>query len=298
MLISSLHVLLTYQCTLECDHCFVWGSPWQTGTLSLPQVVEILRQAEALGGIESIYFEGGEPFLYYATLLGGVRAVVERGWRAGVVTNAYWATSPEDAFECLRPFAGLLSDVSISSDTYHCGDASRRHAVHAQAAADRLRIPASVIHIAQPGLGRAAAGRLPPGESAVMFRGRAAEKLTPHVVRQPWQRFDRCPHEDLRNPGRLHVDPLGNVHMCQGLSIGNLFELPLRILCATADPGAHPILGPLLAGGPAELVRRYGLPHAAGYADACHLCDEARRRLRAQFPEALAPDQMYGVAGG
>jgi len=29
MKLSSLHVLLTYQCNYECDHCFVWGSPRQ-----------------------------------------------------------------------------------------------------------------------------------------------------------------------------------------------------------------------------------------------------------------------------
>ena len=26
MELTSLHILLTYQCTCECEHCFVWGS--------------------------------------------------------------------------------------------------------------------------------------------------------------------------------------------------------------------------------------------------------------------------------
>jgi hypothetical protein len=38
--------------------------------------------------------------------------------------------------------------------------------------------------------------------------------------------------------------------------------------------------------------------HAASYADACHLCYEARRSLRERFPEVLLPDQMYGVIEG
>ncbi len=61
------------------------------------------------------------------------------------------------------------------------------------------------------------------------------------------------------------------------------------------DPDAHPIVGPLLAGGPAEIVRRYGLAHEAGYADHCHLCYRMRCALRARFPEVLTPDQMYGT---
>ena len=93
----------------------------------------------------------------------------------------------------------------------------------------------------------------------------------------------------------MHVDPVGHLHVCQGISIGNLSDLSLRQICADYDPGAHPIVGPLLEGGPAALVRRYDLPHGERYADACHLCYEARLALRERFPATLAPDQMYGV---
>ncbi len=63
MKLSGLHLLMTYQCNLECDHCFVWGSPWQTGTLTLENIRHILEQAKDIETIKSIYFEGGEPFL-------------------------------------------------------------------------------------------------------------------------------------------------------------------------------------------------------------------------------------------
>ena len=69
----------------------------------------------------------------------------------------------------------------------------------------------------------------------------------------------------------------------------------MKEICKTYDPDSNPIIGPLIEGGPVELIRRYGLPHEAAYADACHLCDEARRALRHRFPETLGPDQMYGV---
>jgi hypothetical protein len=99
----------------------------------------------------------------------------------------------------------------------------------------------------------------------------------------------------LREPGRIHVDPLGNLHICQGIAIGNLFQTSLKEICAQYDPDRHPIAGPLLRGGPIELVKIYSVPHRAAYADACHLCYEARRDLRDRFPEILGPDQVYGV---
>ena len=94
----------------------------------------------------------------------------------------------------------------------------------------------------------------------------------------------------------LH-DPFGELHICQGISLGNLLRLGLREIWDSYDPDSHPIIAPLLAGGPAELARRYGLDHKAGYADACHLCYEARRALRERFPDILTLDQMYGVEG-
>ncbi len=298
--LSGLHLLLTYECNYECDHCFVWGGPLQTGTMTLETIEHIIEQARALGTIEWIYFEGGEPFLYYDTLLAGVRLARESGFRVGIVSNACWATSEADAEEQLAPLAGMVDDLSISSDAYHGNEDGVTCPDIARGVARRLGVPVDFISVAAPEASdvEGAAGKLPPGESAVLFRGRAAEKLASCVPAQPWEQFDICPWEDLRAPGRVHVDPFGNLHVCQGISIGNLLQRPLAEIMSDYDADEHPIIGPLLSGGPAELVRRYGLPHADGYADHCHLCYEARRLLRKRFPDVLAPDQMYGLIEG
>jgi hypothetical protein len=59
------------------------------------------------------------------------------------------------------------------------------------------------------------------------------------------------------------------------------------------NPDKHPICGPILAGDPAELVRKYSVKHERGYVAECHLCHSSLR-LRKKFPEILLPDQMYG----
>jgi hypothetical protein len=128
-----------------------------------------------------------------------------------------------------------------------------------------------------------------------MYRGRAAVRLVPQAALHPWDTFDKCPHEDLVEPGRVHLDPLGYLHICQGITLGNLQQTPLQQISQTYHPQTHPINGPLLAGGPANLNSHYGLRHKAQYADACHLCYETRLELRDRFPEILGPDQVYGV---
>ena len=290
--LSGLHLLLTYQCTFECDHCFVWSGPFQTGTMTLDTVDHILAEAERLGTIEWIYFEGGEAFLYYAILRHGILRAKALGFKVGIVTNAYWANSKDDALEWLRPIAESIDDFSISSDSYHGGNKGYRNPDIARAAARQLDIPVDFISVAEP----EATGTLPPGESPVLFRGRAAELLASKVPPTPWQKFTTCPWEDLRNPQRVHVDPFGHLHICQGISIGNLLERPLTEIMAEFQPDEHPIVGPLLEGGPAEIVRRYELAHEDGYADHCHLCYMSRQSLRSRFPDVLAPDQMYGRA--
>jgi len=300
MRLTGLHLLLTYRCDLQCDHCFVWGAPSQVGTMTLETIRQALDQAKDLGTVKWIYFEGGEPFLYYPVLLQGVRRAASMGFRVGVLSDCYWATGREDALEWLKPLVGLVEDFSISTDRYHGDEDLTPQARHAREAAAELGLPAGLICIAQPEAAEAAAavGQLPKGESAVMYRGRAAVKLVPRASRQPWERFTTCPYENLRDPARVHLDPLGNLHACQGLSIGNIFHSSLREICETFDPDRHPIIAPLLAGGPAELIRRYSLAHEEGYADACHSCYEARKALRPRFPEILGPDQMYGVLEG
>jgi hypothetical protein len=264
--------------------------------MTLEDIRFYLGQARDTGTVKWIYFEGGEPFLYYATLLKSVRMAVEMGFQVGVVSNAYWATSLDDALECLRPFSGMLEDLTFSSDLYHSNEKLSRSVKNALAASEQLGFPISVISVAQPQAGaQCASGQLPAGESGVMYRGRAVEALAQYAARQPRETFDACPHEDLRDPGRVHLDPLGNIHICHGISLGNLRQKPLAEICASYEPESHPICGPLLIGGPAALVNQFGLPHLENYADACHLCYTARLALRGSFPGILAPDQMYGV---
>jgi hypothetical protein len=260
----------------------------------MEQVAHILQQAKD-AAVQWIYFEGGEPFLYYPVLVQGARLAADMGFSVGIVSNAYWAVTVADAVEWLRPFAGQVSDLTVSRDLFHGEGSDAERPENAIAAAKSLKIPTGVICISKPG-GDAGQtrGQLSDG-SAVMFRGRAAKVLAPASAMRPWVSFTDCPHEDLRNPGRVHLDPLGNVHVCQGILIGNLFTRSLKEICDGYHPAAHAICGPLLEGGPAALVSEYGLSHDEVYADACHLCYEARLTLRSRLPDVLGPAQMYGV---
>jgi len=283
-MLTGVHVLLTYRCTHQCDHCFLHSGPGAPGTFTLDQVKRTLAEAVRIGTVKRVYYEGGEPFLYYPLLLESLRAARERGFEVGVVTNAYWAETEEDAEIWLRPFAEIgVADLSVSDDPLHHGEGEESPARRALRAAERLGIPAGAIRTPRPEQGE-----------GVRFRGRAADKLISGLPRRRASDFVECPDEDLADPGRVHVDAYGNVHLCQGILMGNMWRTPLSELVRSYHPTRHPVLGPLHRGGPAALAEEYGLSPEPDYVSACHLCYRIREALLDRFPEELGPAQVYG----
>jgi len=299
-MLTGLHFLLTYMCNSECDHCFVYSSPRARGTFTLSQIKNILDEAVKIGTVESIYFEGGEPFLFYPIMLEGIKMARSRGFQVGVVTNAYFATDSDDIEIWLKPLYELgIADLSMSNDPYHYDDEADNPVIRAHRVAKKLNIPIAEIAIDKPSVTADTDKETSKGEPIIggttMFRGRAVEKLTEGLPRRNWQVFTECPYEELESPKRVHIDPYGNVHLCQGLSMGNCLETPLSELVGTYQALSHPVCGPLVKGGPALLAREYKVDHDSEYVDACHFCYLVRRALLDKFPQYLAPKQVYGL---
>ncbi|UCE81157.1 MAG: radical SAM protein [Methanobacteriota archaeon] len=290
IVLSSVHILLTYKCDSECDHCFVWSSPHAPGTMSIHQITEILKQATDLKSVNSVYFEGGEPFLFYPIMLKGIELAKQSGFDAGIVSNAYWAEDEDDARLWLKPLANLgVADLSLSADDYHGEDESDRRVANATRAAELLGIDVGVLRV------KSVDGCAANDAGDVFFRGRAAVKLAEKVPFRGSSTLTSCPEEppDIE---RVHIDAYGNVLFCQGISIGNINNRPLKAIIEQLTPERHEFIGPLARGGPAALAEELSIRVEEHYADACHMCYDIRCKLRAEgrFIEALQPDQSYG----
>jgi len=278
----------------------VYGSPQAKGTFTLDQMKNVFGELPKIGTIEWVYFEGGEPFLFYPLMYEGIRIAHDMGFRTGIVTNAYWATSEEDAELWLKPLRDLgISDISVSDDAFHYEDKEASPAKRALNAAKRLGISSGAICIDRPtvveGVDKEQGKGKPVIGGGAMFRGRAVEKLIEGLPRRSWHEFTECPYEDLRDPKRVHLDAYGNIHLCQGLSMGNMWHVPLSKIVKQYDADSHPICRPLVNGGPARLAKDYDVPHDPEYVDACHMCYIVRRALMDRFPQYLAPRSVYGL---
>jgi organic radical activating enzyme len=297
-MLTGIHFLLTYMCNMECEHCFVYSGPNAKGTFTLNQIKAVLDELDKIGTIEWVYFEGGEPFMFYPLMVEGIKLAKNQGYKIGIVTNAYWVTSEEDALLWLKPLQELgISDLSISDDEFHYGNEKGNPAKIGLAAAKKLGMPVDSIYIDKPEvhveITRAKGD--PVLNGGALLKGRAVEKLVESLPKRNHDEFIECPEEDLRNPSRVHLDPYGYVHLCQGLVMGNMWETPLSELVVGYDGETHPICGPLLSGGPVYLAKKYDVRHDEEYASACHFCYEVRQALIDKFPEYLAPRQIYGL---
>jgi MoaA/NifB/PqqE/SkfB family radical SAM enzyme len=275
----------------------LYCGPHAAGTFTIQQVDHILKEAIKIGTVNMVYFEGGEPTLYYPLLLESIKRAHQYGLQVGIVSNAYGALSEEDARLWLEPLAEAgLSVLSVSDDQFHFGDEKETPASIARKVGEQLGLTSFPICIDPPEIqddpeGEKGAAVIGGGAK---FRGRAADTLTEGLPRRPWSELQECPDEDLMTPSRVHVDPFGNIHICQGISIGNLWNEPLSKIMAEYHPDQHPICGPLHRNGPAGLIKELGLSPEETYVDECHACYSLRREMLDQYPEYLAPRQVYG----
>ena len=116
----QLVIYYTLLCNAACDHCVVESGPGQAGKLAAAaarQAIEAARRSSAAG---AVVFTGGESFIYLEEILELCRFARGLGLRTRVVTNGYWARTPELAARMLERLAGEgLDELFVSFDEFH-----------------------------------------------------------------------------------------------------------------------------------------------------------------------------------
>ena len=143
---NTVTILPTNTCTAACRHCSMNSGPDRTDRLSGEQLHDIIEQLTTSCDIHVIVFSGGESTLLGDDLLAAIRQCKEADVVTRLVTNAFWATSPEVALEKLRELhdAGL-DELNISTDDYHLPYISLQKVRNAYEAAITLNFHSVVI---------------------------------------------------------------------------------------------------------------------------------------------------------
>ena len=119
-MLSNIVFSTTYQCPIKCRYCGAECGPERTERLSLREMTDIIDKVYTYGKLELVVFTGGEPFLLGKDLLNGVKYCTEKGLITRIVTNAFWAKSPEIAKKTMRTYKDAgLTEINLSCDDYH-----------------------------------------------------------------------------------------------------------------------------------------------------------------------------------
>lgn len=118
---QQLTILPTSQCTARCAHCSMNSAPERLGErLTFSQMKKAIDELHTRSPLRVVIFAGGEPLLLGEHLLDAIAHCDSLGIITRIVTNAYWATTPETAKRVLNRLreAGL-AELNVSCDDYH-----------------------------------------------------------------------------------------------------------------------------------------------------------------------------------
>ncbi len=137
--LSNIGLMLTYRCTIACPHCIVNAGPNRTEEITVHQAGDWIHQIAGYrdGRIKGLALTGGEPFCNPESLSTISSLAESLGLTVSAVTNAFWASSKQQALETLErlPAVKLLS---FSTDIYHQRSIPLERIGNAVWAAERL----------------------------------------------------------------------------------------------------------------------------------------------------------------
>jgi len=310
-------VLMTYACTIACDHCCFGCSPRKP-----PVVIPVADAVECLAEFHQLdrltHIAGGEPFTFYGHLQAILRAAFERGVPPHFVeSNCSWCMSDGLTRERLQELKSLgVLWMLISTDHYHLRHVPLENVLRGVTIAEEVFGPGTTM-------GRATREELERtlemGRDETRYAdhirehppklvGRAKRVLARYVAPRPISELDLETGWGL-NPANtcdaewdplweIHADPYGNLQTNCGIILGNHRETPIAELMQTWHE-RHPVLKGLSRRGVAYLVEaaaERGFVLDGRYPQKCYLCAELRTHLRngnGSYRDVFGPDEVY-----
>ncbi len=312
--------LVTYDCNATCTHCF-FRRDKNSPALSARILVDAV--ASLRDPLRWIHFSGGEPLLdtaHFYSLLDAITPL-HRG-SIGLDSNGSWGQTPDQAQRTVAELKQRgVTSLYLSADSFHQPTIPADHVVHAGRAIREAQLPepsclvaviahaacrdAEVLNYATRALMQhlTTATGLPVAETPMRLLGRATRlprsmDSTADLPDGPCGDLGCCVDETagLDAPQMVWLDPMGNVMICPGITIGSLHTDSLQDILDRYDPQNDPVLCALSHNGPQGLYHLAKLHHVAPsgpFIDRCDVCFQSRRTLQEIYPQTLTPAVCY-----
>ncbi|MFO7869715.1 MAG: radical SAM protein [Bacteroidales bacterium] len=318
--LSGIHFLATYNCNAACRHCF-FDTKSDTAYMN-PEIIDMVYADEHVAKhMFWNHISGGELMLQHEKLYALVSRI-RRYFRGdvGISTNGYWATSPQIADTRLQELQDAgVNGISVSADIFHHEYISQEYVKNAVQSIVRagfsrhsyvigsfcnadvfnatLYNKASEAYISNI----VAHSSIPVARPTIRSIGKGNSLNFPK--RSTFSQQDKCTDlseclgkRGLFNPAMVYVDVYGNVMICPGIIIGNLYVKGFSEIIENFTSTQH-ILLEKLATSPYSLythaVAMCGETLPKFFYDVCDMCYTSRLYVRSLYPEVLGPVECY-----
>jgi hypothetical protein len=102
-------------CNAKCAHCIVDSGPQRTERMSMRLAGELIDGAEDVPRLRTVVFSGGESFVYLEDVLQLCARARERGMQTRIISNAFWARSPQAAAAVIERLVDRCVDQLVVS---------------------------------------------------------------------------------------------------------------------------------------------------------------------------------------
>lgn len=141
-----LTILGTYKCTAQCENCCFDSNPFLTARLTLPEILQFIREGAQQPTCKMVVFSGGECFLLGDDLVAAVALATSLGMTTRCVTNGFWAKNPAHGRRRLEALVQAgLTELNLSTGDYHQRWVSQETVVNAACLATDLGLPTVIM---------------------------------------------------------------------------------------------------------------------------------------------------------
>lgn len=107
------------RCNIKCEHCVAAGDISEILKMELSQAKKVITEL-VKAQIRGISFTAGEPLIYLDELVELIRLCQDNGIYTRVVTNSFWAKTPDLADSCIDKLKrNGLSQLRMSYSRWH-----------------------------------------------------------------------------------------------------------------------------------------------------------------------------------
>lgn len=305
MKLTGITFITTYNCNANCEHCFFDTKGKQL--YMNPEIIDLVYSDISITkNMFWNHLSGGEILLKESIVLDIIKKIKTYfSGNIGISSNGFWARTPQVAENVITKLVNTgVSGIAISSDKYHEPYISKEYTKNAiQAITNAGLKNHCYIMSAFPENKKINTSngnsQIPYASIKIRSIGKGSKINIPKKEDIPQGKcidLSEClGKKGPNNPSMVWIDPYGNVMICYGITIGNIFKTSFKEIIETYTPEKFQIIKTLTEQGPQALysiAKDKGLINNHLFYDECDVCYTSRKALQNTFQE-FTPTECY-----